>query len=94
MTPLELFAQAFGLAAMLFNILSYQRKQQKHVIAMQLCGGALFSLNFLLLGAYVGGLMNILAAIRAVVFLFREKLKAERLPGCLALSASTSVGIF
>ncbi len=80
MTTLELFAQAIGLAAMLFNILSYQRKQQKHVIAMQLCGGALFSLNFLLLGAYVGGLMNILAAIRALVFLFREKLKADRLP--------------
>jgi hypothetical protein len=47
---------------------------------MQLCGGALFSVNFLLLGATVGGVLNIIATVRAVIFLFKEKLKADRLP--------------
>ena len=79
-----MIAQAIGIVAMLFNILSYQGKQQKKVIAMQLCGSTLFAVNFLLLGATVGGILNVLAAIRAVVFLFKEKLRADRLWWLLA----------
>ena len=80
MNPTEIIAQIIGILAMLFNILSYQGKKQKTVIALQLIGGALFAINFLMLGALVGGILNILATIRAVVFLFKEKLKADRLP--------------
>ena len=80
MEPIEIIAQCAGILAMLFNIFSYQSKQQKWIIAMQLCGGALFSVNFLLLGATVGGVLNIIATVRAVIFLFKEKLKADRLP--------------
>ncbi len=80
MTKLEIIAQIVGIAAMVFNILSYQCKRQRNVIALQLLGGALFSVNFLLLGAKVGGILNILATVRAVVYLFKDKLKADRLP--------------
>lgn len=80
MTSTETIAQIIGVVAMLFNVLSYQGKKQKTVIALQLCGGALFAVNYLLLGAAVGGILNILATIRAVIFLFKEKLKADRLP--------------
>ncbi len=80
MKPIEIIAQSIGIIAMLFNILSYQSKQQRWVIALQLCGGALFSVNYLFLGAKVGGLLNILAAVRAIIFLFKDKLKADRLP--------------
>lgn len=76
----EIIAQGIGIIAMLFNILSYQCKKQKTVIGMQLLGGALFSVNYLLLGAAVGGILNILATVRAIVFLFKEKLKADRMP--------------
>ena len=80
MKPIEIIAQAIGIVAMLFNILSYQSKQQRWIIALQLCGGALFAVNFLMLGATVGGILNILATIRAIIFLFKDKLKADRLP--------------
>lgn len=80
MKPIEIIAQCIGIVAMLFNILSYQGKSQKSVITMQLFGASLFALNFLLLGATVGGLLNILGAVRAIVFLFKEKLKTDRLP--------------
>ena len=93
MKPIELIAQGVGIIAMLFNILSYQSKHQKWVIALQLCGGALFSVNYLLLGAMVGGLLNILATIRAVVFLFKEKLKADRLPW-LIFFFSLYIGVY
>ena len=41
---------------------------------MQLFGGALFFINFLLLGAITGAVMNVLAVIRAVLFLYKDKL--------------------
>ena len=84
MKPIEIIAQVIGIVAMIFNILSYQGKQQKWVIALQLCSGSLFAVNFLMLGATVGGILNILAVIRAIVFLFKEKLKADRLPWLFA----------
>lgn len=77
MKTIELIAQLVGMVAMMFNILSYQCKRQKAVIALQLCGGALFSVNYLLLGAAVGGILNILATVRALVYLFKDKLKAD-----------------
>lgn len=77
MNHTKLIAQAIGIAAMAFNILSYQGKKQRTVIAMQLFGSALFAANYLMLGATVGGILNILALIRAVVFLFKEKLKTD-----------------
>ena len=88
METIEIIAQCIGIVAMIFNILSYQGKSQKAVIAMQLFGGSLFALNFLLLGATVGGLLNILGAVRAVVFLFKEKLKTDRLPWFIVFVAS------
>ena len=74
---MELIAQAIGLAAMAFNITSYQRKTRMGVIGFQLWGSVLFALNFYLLGATVGAMMNVLSAIRAIVFLNREKLRAN-----------------
>ena len=58
------------------------------MIALQLIGGALFAINFLMLGALVGGILNILATIRAIVFLFKDKLKADRLPWLFGFVAS------
>ena len=88
MEHMEIVAQGIGLAAILFNILSYQCKSQKAVIASQLLGTVLFSINFFMLGAFIGGILNLLAAIRALVFLFKKQLKADRLPWFIAFLAS------
>ena len=93
MKPIEIIAQAIGIVAMVFNILSYQSKRQKWIIGLQLCGGALFAVNFLMLGATVGGILNILATVRAVVFLFKEKLKADRM-GWLVGFVSVYVAVY
>ena len=70
MEPIEIVAQAIGILAMVFNILSYQGKKQKTVITLQLFGGLLFAVNFWMIGAKVGGILNVIAVIRALVFLF------------------------
>ncbi len=80
MTSTQIAAQIIGIFAMAFNIISYQGKKQGTVIALQLVGGLLFALNFLLLGAWVGGILNMIAVIRAILFLLKDKLKTEKLP--------------
>jgi hypothetical protein len=77
MKPVEIIAQAIGIIAMVFNIVSFQGKKQKTVITLQLLGTALFSVNFLLLGAMVGSILNLLAALRSLLFLYKDKLRAE-----------------
>ena len=77
MTPFELIAQAVGIAAMAFNILSFQQKTQKSVIGFQLFGSILFAVNFFMLNAPVGGILNLVGALRAIVFMNREKFRAD-----------------
>ncbi len=88
MTTTQIIAQIIGIFAMIFNIVSYQGKQQKTVIALQLIGACLFSINFLMLGATVGGILNIIAAVRAIVFLFKDKLKTDSIYWLLGFVAS------
>lgn len=76
MPPQELIGQIVSIAAMCCNILSYQQKKQSRLVACQMLGGFLFSISFFLLGATIGGLLNILATIRALIFLFADKLRA------------------
>lgn len=73
----EIIAQTIGVFAMAFNIWSYQQKQQRYIIALQLLGSALFTVHFFMLGAYMGGLLNAIGIVRAVVFLCKDKLKSE-----------------
>ncbi len=79
----ELIAQIVGLFAMAFNIFSYQQKTHRRAIAFQLGGSTLFAINYLMLGAVVGGILNAVGIIRALVFLNREKTKATH-PAWLA----------
>ena len=74
MTTAEIIGQIISIAAMSCNIISYQQKKQSSLIICQLFGGLLFSISFFLLGAVVGGLLNLVAAIRAIIFLFPKKL--------------------
>lgn len=73
----EIAAQGVGIIAMAFNILSYLQKTRKSVITFQLIGASLFAVNFFMLGATVGGILNLIAAIRAVIYLNKKKFHAE-----------------
>ena len=75
--PTQIAGQIISIFAMGCNIVSYQQKKQSHLVFCQLLGGLLFSISFFLLGATVGGLLNIVAFIRAIIFLFPKKLHAS-----------------
>jgi len=77
MDTIEITAQIVGIVAMFFNLFSYQQKTRKGAIICQLFGTILFTINFFMLGATVGAIMNFIGALRAVIFINKEKLKAD-----------------
>ncbi len=79
MTPYNIIVQIIGIFAMAFNILSFQQKTPKKVMAFLLLGTTLFTIHFFMLGAVIGGLMNIIAAFRSIVYMNKEKLKSDRI---------------
>ncbi len=87
MTTYDLIAQAVGIVAMAFNILSFQQKTHKGVISFQLVGSVLFAVNFFMLDAAVGGILNLAGALRAIVFMNREKFRADHILWLLFFSA-------
>ena len=79
MTVTEIIAQAIGIVAMVFNVLSYQCKNAKKVFLMKMVGSALFGINYFMLGATIGGVLNIVAVMRAIVYYNSEKLKSNHI---------------
>lgn len=62
----NLAAQIIGIVAMLFNILSFQCKKNKHLMLMLGAGSVLFSLNYILIGAYAGAGFNLINILRSI----------------------------
>ena len=71
----EFIAQAVGICGMVMNILSYQQRSQKGILLMQFVGGCFFAVNFYMLGAMTGFLMNVIGIIRSFVYYNKDKIK-------------------
>lgn len=76
---METVAQIFGLCGMTMNVLSYQRKEQREIIFMQLIGSLFFAVNFFMIGAFVGALLNVVGMLRAVAYWQRERFHAQKI---------------
>ncbi len=74
----DIIAQAVGIIAMIFTVISFQQKNKNAVIALQLVGTALFSINYFMLGAMVGCLVNALGVLRAIVYLDRKRFCSDK----------------
>lgn len=74
---MEITAQIFGIIGMICNIVVFQQKTHKRVVIWQLFAAVIFGINYFLLGAIVGGMLNVVGALRSVVFLFKEKTNAN-----------------
>ena len=88
---MELFAQILGIVAMAFIIIAYQFRSNRTFFILQMCSATFFTLNMLLLGAYGGFVLNLLAALRGVI-LSLPKGKGITKPMFWAVVAATVVG--
>lgn len=69
----ETIGQIVGFAAMAIIVASYQQKSHKNILTFQMVSGLLFTVHYLLLGAYTGAIMNLLGAFRSLVYSNRSK---------------------
>ena len=74
---MEITAQIFGIIGMIFNLLVFQQKTHKGVTLCQFFAAVTFAANYLMLGAFVGGILNLVGAFRAAVFYFKDKTHAN-----------------
>ncbi len=79
MSPQEIAAQIISIIAMGFNCISYLQKKKSSLLICQLVGSALFGINYFLLGAISGAVLNIVSVIRAVVFLWKDRLHTDNM---------------
>ena len=74
---MDIIAQFFGIIGMIFNLLVFQQKTHRGVTMCQFFAAVTFAANYLMLGAFVGGILNIVGGLRAAVFFFKEKTHAN-----------------
>jgi hypothetical protein len=70
---MELIAQILGLVGVLFTVLTYQMNTNQKVLLTQGASAVCFFLNYLLLGAYPGAALNLVAVARNYTFGHRDK---------------------
>lgn len=66
-------AQMIGFIALVVAMISYQMKTQKGIVLIQIVSCTLFATHFLMLNAYTGAMLNLIAAVRSVVFANKDK---------------------
>lgn len=97
MDTVEVIAQIISIFAMAMNILAYQQKTKMRILFFQMLGPSLFFISFLMLGGIIGALMNLMAALRAVVYMNEKRLKADSiwwLYGFFAMYALSYISVF
>ncbi len=64
--------QGIGFVGMTLAVISFQKNTNKGILLFQTLTSAAFATQFILLGAYTGAVMNILGALRNIVFYNRK----------------------
>jgi uncharacterized protein with PQ loop repeat len=77
MTRIEIIAQIVSVFAMVVYTLSYLQKKQSVIISFQFIAALGFSISFFMLKAIIGGILNVVAAVRAILFVNKNKLKTD-----------------
>ena len=71
----EIIGQIIGFVAMAIIVFSYQQKSHKNILTFQMVSGLLFTVHFLLIGAYTGCVSNLIGALRSLIYANRGKNK-------------------
>lgn len=73
MEKLETLAQIIGFGGTALTIVAYQQSKRKNILLCTVISAALFTVHFILLGAYTGAVMNFFAGLRSLVFMNNTK---------------------
>ena len=70
-----LFSQIMALIALIFMIISLLQKKRTPLIIFNSLGTIFFSLQFFLLSAYAGAIINLIGLSKNIVYIFKNKNK-------------------
>jgi len=70
---LEIIGQLLGIVAVVLGFVSFQMKTPKGILFFQIITSLVFSAHYLLIGALTAMALNLLAAIKCVVYFLRNK---------------------
>lgn len=70
-----IISQLIGAVAAALLLLSFQQRTHKRIVVMQIFSGLLFSIQYLMIGAYEGMVGNIVGLTRGIAYSFRGKSK-------------------
>ncbi len=73
MDKLNLIAQIIGFGGTALTIIAYQQNKRKNILLCTVISASLFTVHFILLGAYTGAIMNFFAGLRSLVFMNNTK---------------------
>ena len=73
MDNLNFLAQIIGFGGTALTIIAYQQSKRKRILGCTVISAALFAIHYIILGAYTGAIMNILAGTRSLVFMNNTK---------------------
>ncbi|MBO4939669.1 MAG: YgjV family protein [Clostridia bacterium] len=80
MPPCEIIGQVIGIFGVVVLFLAYQMKVKKTLLLLQMIGIALLSIQYFLINALSGAVLNVVCFIRTLFFYFtEEKIKNEKL---------------
>lgn len=71
--PLWIIAQIIGFAGTITYFLVFQMKKRRGILALNILAAAIFIIHFTLLGAYTGAAMNLVCALRCVIYYYSDK---------------------
>ncbi len=73
MEKFETLAQIIGFGGTALTIIAYQQSKRKNILLCTVISASLFTVHFILLGAYTGAVMNFFAGLRSLVFMNNTK---------------------
>lgn len=88
----DFIAQGIGVVAAALTILSFQFKKNKSLYLLQAVSGLLFSINFLMLGAYTAACLNFINLFRGGLLAGGDRFKSNWLAAAL-MAAYTAVTV-
>ena len=72
---METAAFIIGIIAIIESLLIYAVQKRSHILTLKLVSNVLWGTNYFLLGLYTGAILNVIAIIREIIFMFRTKYK-------------------
>lgn len=86
------FAQGIGFVGMLLIFIAFQQNDKKKILIIQACAGAVFTVHFVLLGAYTGACLNAIEVFRNLVFC-KKDLKGRKFYAVAFMVLFTAFGL-